>query len=306
MRVLLAGGSGLIGRALIASLLGGGHVPVVLSRNPGQTHLPAGVRVVPWHPPDLGPWTAELDGADAVINLSGESIGHWPWTAARKRLLRESRLVPTATLVSAIAALPAERRPVALLNASGTDSYEGRDERPADESTPTADTFLARLCVDWEREALRASEAGIRVAIMRTCSVVAPEAASLRLLSLPFRLYVGGRIGSGQQWMSWIDMSDAVGLYLMALESDEVRGPINLAAPDPRRQVDFARALGKVLHRPSWFPTPAFAVRLVLGEQATLALGSRRVWPARALALGYTFRRGNLDDALEAALKPPT
>ena len=147
----------------------------------------------------------------------------------------------------------------ALLNACGTDSYEGRDEQPADESTPPADTFLARLCVDWEREALRAEELGLRVVMLRTCSVVAADAASLRLLCLPFRLFVGGRIGSGQQWMSWIDMSDAVGLYLHALESDAISGPINLAAPDPRRQVDFARALGAVLHRPSWFPTPAWA-----------------------------------------------
>jgi len=304
VKVLLAGGSGLIGRSLCAALLSAGHEPVVLSRNPARARLPEGVRGVEWQPPEIGEWTAELEGADAVINLSGESIGRWPWTPARKRLLRESRLVPTATLIAAIGALPPERRPRVLLNACGTDSYEGKDEQPADESTPPADTFLARLCVDWEREALRAQELGLRVVILRTCSVVAREAASLRLLSLPFRLFVGGRIGSGKQWMSWIDMSDAVGLYLRALESEEFSGPINLAAPDPRRQVDFARALGSALHRPSWFPTPAWPVRLVFGEQATLALGSRRVWPAKALVLGYTFRLPRLEDALTEALRP--
>jgi uncharacterized protein len=303
VKVILAGGSGLIGRALVEALLAGGHEPVVLSRNPGRARLPEGARGVEWQPPDVGEWAAELRDAAAVINLSGESIGRWPWTPARKRLLRESRLVPTATLIASTAALPPEERPRALLNACGTDSYEGRDDKPADESTPPADTFLARLCVDWEREALRAEELGLRVVVLRTSSVVARKSASVRLLSLPFRLFVGGRIGSGQQWMSWIDMSDAVGLYLRALESDEIRGPINLAAPDPRRQVDFAQALGSALHRPSWFPTPAWVVRLVLGEQATLALGSRRVWPARALALGYTFQRGNLDEALAAALR---
>jgi uncharacterized protein (TIGR01777 family) len=266
--------------------------------------LPAGVRAVEWHPPEVGGWAAELDGANAVINLSGESIGRWPWTAARKRLLRESRLVPTATLIAAIRTLPPQRRPGILVNACGTDSYEGRDEQPADESTPPADTFLARLCVDWEQEALRAEELGLRVVIMRTCSVVAAEAASLRLLTMPFRVFLGGRIGSGKQWMSWIDMTDAVALYLRAIESDEMRGPINLAAPDPRRQVDFARAIGAVLHRPSWFPTPAWVVRLLFGEQATLALGSRRVWPARALVLGYEFQRATLEEALAAALRP--
>jgi uncharacterized protein (TIGR01777 family) len=257
-----------------------------------------------WHPPEAGEWTDELRGVGVVVNLSGESVGRWPWTGSRKRALRESRLVPTATLVSAIAALPADRRPSVLLNACGTDSYEGKDEQPADESTPPADTFLARLCVDWEREAMRAEALGVRVVTLRTSSVVASDAASLRLLSLPFRLFVGGRFGSGMQWMSWIDMSDAVALYLLALESDEIHGPINLAAPDPRRQVDFARALGTALHRPSWFPTPAWAMRLVLRDQATLVLGSRRVWPARALALGFAFRRGNLDEALAAALRP--
>ncbi len=302
MKVLVAGGSGLIGRSLCTALVAARHEPVVLSRNPGRARLADGVRCVEWNPPEIGDWATELDGVGAVINLSGESIGRWPWTAARKRVLRESRLVPTATLITAMAALPPERRPRVLLNACGTDSYEGRDEQPADESTPPSDTFLARLCVDWEQQALKAEELGARVVVMRTCSIVAPGAASLRLLSLPFRLFVGGRIGSGQQWMSWIDMSDAVALYLRALESDELRGPINLAAPDPRRQVDFARALGTVLHRPSWFPTPAWAVRLLFREQATLALGSRRVWPAKALALGYEFRRGKLEESLEAAL----
>jgi uncharacterized protein (TIGR01777 family) len=306
MKVVVAGGSGLIGRWLCTALVSAGHEAVVLSRNPARLHLSEGVRGVEWHPPKIGDWAAELDGAGAVINLSGESIGRWPWTAARKRLIRESRLVPTATLIAAMGALPPDGRPRVLLNACGTDSYEGRDEQPADESTPPAGTFLARLCVDWEREALRAEELGVRVVVMRTCSIVAPGAASLRLLSLPFRLFVGGRIGSGQQWMSWIDMSDAVALYLRALESDEIHGPINLAAPDPRRQVDFARALGAALRRPSWFPTPAWAVRLVFREQATLALGSRRVWPARALALGYTFQHGKLEDSLAAALRPPT
>lgn len=297
MRIIVAGGSGLIGRALCAELRRRGHEPVVLTRNPRRQSL-RGVRSVGWRPPALEGWTAELAGANAVINLAGESVGGWPWTAARKRALRDSRLVPTRCLVSALAAVPPDERPAILINASGTDLYEGRDAEPADERTPPADTFLARLCLDWEAEATRAERLGVRVVLARTSLVIAPGAPSLRLLSLPFWLFVGGPIGSGRQWMSWIDVADAVGLLIWALESTELRGPLNLAAPDPRRQADFAHSLGTALHRPSWFRTPAWAVRLALGEGAILALGSRRVWPAAALASGYAFTCARLEDAL--------
>ena len=175
----------------------------------------------------------------------------------------------------------------------------------ADETTPPADTFLSRLVLAWEAEALAAEALGVRVVLMRTSPVMAPGAAVLRVLALPFRLFVGGRLGSGRHWMSWVDIDDAVGLYLLALESNTVRGPLNVTAPDPRRQSEFARALGAALHRPSWFPTPAWVVRLVLRDQATLALGSRRIWPAKALAMGYAFRRPGLEDSLRHAFGEP-
>jgi hypothetical protein len=302
MRVVVAGGSGLIGRALCSALVQAGHQPVVLSRNPRRARLSGDVRRVEWHPPQTGGWTKELDGADALVNLAGESVGVWPWTPPRKRLLRESRLVATRTLVDALAALPARRRPKVLVNSSGSDIYEGRDAEVATEATQPSDTFLARLCVDWEAQASRADEFGVRVVMVRTSLVVAPGAPSFRLLSLPFRLFVGGRVGSGQQWMSWIDIDDVVRLMLWAIENDQIRGPVNAAAPDPRHQVDFARALAAAVHRPSWFPTPAFAVRLALGGQATLALGSRRVWPEKALASGFDFRFKRLERSLEQHL----
>lgn len=303
MKVVLGGGSGLIGRAICRALITVGHQPVVLTRDPRRaSRLPAGVRVVAWNPPRVGDWAAELTDAGAVINLAGESIGRWPWTSRRKAALLESRLAPTRVLIEAIGRLPAEGRPGVLLSASGTDLYEGRDSGPADEATPPADTFLSRLCLSWEREALRAEGLGLRVVLMRTSSVIAPGAPVLRVLALPFRLFVGGRLGSGLQWISWVDVADIVGLYLWALESNEIHGPLNGAAPDPRRQADFARALGAALHRPSWFPTPAWIVRLVLRDQATLALGSRRIWPAKALAFGYVFRRPLLEASLSHAL----
>ena len=298
LRIVVAGGAGLIGRALCSALVEHGHQPVVLTRDASHARVPAGTRAVSWDPREPGTWTAELDGADAVVNLAGASIGAWPWTGRRKRILRESRLNATHTIVAALASLPPGRRPGVLVNASGSDLYEGRDDQPADEATPPADTFLARLCVDWEAAAREAEALGVRVALLRTSLVIAPGAPSLRLLALPFRLFVGGPVGSGRQWMSWIDLEDAVALIVAIITDGGLRGPVNLAAPDPRRQAEFARALGEALHRPSWFPTPGIAVRLVLGDQATLALGSRRVWPAAALANGFTFRYPRLEDSL--------
>jgi hypothetical protein len=303
VKVVVAGGSGLIGRAVCAALRVAGHEPVVLTRS-RRDRLPDGTHAMTWQPPEGGRWTAELAGAGAVINLAGATVGRWPWTAARKRTLRDSRLIPTRALVDAIATLPPNQRPNVLLNASGTDVYEGRDEKAADEDTPPGDSFLARLSIDWEREALRAERLGVRVVLLRISLVVAPGASSLRLLALPFRLFAGGPVGSGRQWVSWIDLRDVVGLILCALESPDLRGPLNVAAPDPRPQADFGRAVGRALRRPSWLRAPAWAVRLVLGDMATLALGSRRVWPAKALAMGYRFRRPTLEPALEEALGP--
>lgn len=301
MKVVIAGGTGLIGRALCSALAEAGHRPTVLSRNPARASLVRGARYVAWHPPGQDAWVAELADADAVVNLAGESIGAWPWTPRRKRRLRDSRVEATRTLVTAIESLPRGNRPAVLVNSSGTDLYEGRDESPATESTPPADTFLARLCLDWEAEAIRAGDLGLRVVLARTSLVLARDAASLRLMALPFRLFAGGPVGSGRQWVSWVALEDAVALIMRAVTDETISGPLNLAAPDPRPQVDFARALGGALHRPSIVRTPAWAVRLVLGGQATLALGSRRVWPAAALAAGFGFGHPRLEEALRHA-----
>jgi hypothetical protein len=302
VKVVVAGGSGLIGTALGRALVAAGHEVVILTRSEARAsrHGPP-VRLVRWRPPSLDAWATELSGAAVVINLAGASIGRWPWTSRRKRTLRESRLSATRALVDAIAALPEDARPAMLLSASGTDIYEGRDEAPAGEDTHPGHSFLARLCLDWEAVAEGAEELGVRVVLLRTSSVIGRDAPYLRVVSLPFRLFVGGRLGSGRQWVSWVDLADAVGLYLFALESKALRGPLNVSAPDPRPQVAYAQALAAALHRPNWFAVPGWLVRSVLGEQATLALGSRRVWPAKALAAGYVFQRPRLEDALAAA-----
>ena len=305
MKVVVAGGSGLIGRTLVTALLADGAAVTVLTRDPAAAsrRLPSGARAVAWDGRDPhGSWAAELGGADAVINLAGATIGHWPWTAARRRLLVSSRVEATQALVAAIAALPAAERPATLLNASGTDGYEGLDREPSTEATPFSDTFLARLCTAWEAAAAPAEALGVRVVCLRQGVVLARGAPALRLLALPVRLFVGGPIGGGRQWFSWIDLVDLVGLYRLALGEPSLHGALNVTAPQPVQQADLARAMGRVLHRPARIPVPGLPVRLALGGMATLVLGSRRVIPARATAAGYAFQRPDLEDALRSAL----
>ncbi len=305
MRVVIAGGSGMIGRHLAQALLADGWDVDVLTRDPRRAagHLPPGARPVAWDPGgrtrDLA---TALDGADGVINLAGVSIGTRPWTPGRKRAILDSRLAATNAIVRAIGSLPADQRPKVLVNASGTDLYTGRDAEPADETTEPATDFLADVCVRWEAAALAAEPLGVRVAIVRQAIVLARDATVLRLIALPFRLFLGGRIGSGRQWFSWIHVDDLVGIYRLALTDPSLAGPINAAAPEPCRQAELAAVLGRTLHRPSWLPAPAWAIRLGLRGQAILILGSRRVVPARAIVLGFGFRHPTLDEALADVL----
>ncbi len=303
MKIVIAGGTGLIGTAISRALVDGGHEVLVLTRGSSWREASRGLRWVSWDPSDLRDCAEALAGADAVFNLAGTSIGRWPWTSRRKRQLRESRLSSTRCLVDAIGSLRPDARPRVLLNASGTDIYEGHDAEPADEDATPSDSFLARLCLDWEAEALKAETLGVRVVLMRTSSVLAPGAPYVRVISLPFRFFLGGRLGSGRQWVSWIDIADVVGLYLWALQSDAICGPLNVSAPDPRPQALYANALGIVLHRPARFWTPAWVIRVLLGDQATLPLGSRRVWPAKAMAAGYRFQRPRLEESLGVAFQ---
>ena len=301
-RIVIAGGSGMIGRHLTVALLADGCAVDVLTRAPSRTGLPRGARAVAWQGAPTRQLSSALAGAEAIVNLAGESIGPRPWTPGRKRAIRDSRVRATAAIVDAVRALPAEQRPGVLLSASGTDVYVGRDDVPATESTPPGDDFLARVCIEWEAAALAAADLGVRVALVRQAFVLAREAAVLGLMALPFRLFVGGRIGSGRQWFSWVHVDDLVALYRWALADDGVEGVINASAPEPCRNADLAAAIGQVLGRPDWLPAPAWAVRLVLGDQSTLVLGSRRAVPARALEAGFEFAFPELQAALREAL----
>jgi hypothetical protein len=213
--------------------------------------------------------------------------------------LLSSRLSTTATLVKALEDTPAERRPPVLVSASGIDYYGDRGDEAITEESKVGDSFLARLSEQWEAEAGKAQPLGVRVVRIRTAMVFGREASAFRLLTLPFRLFIGGALGNGRQWFTWIHIDDIVGLYRLALEDSRVTGPVNAVAPDVRREREVAKEIGRVFQRPSLIPVPAFVLKLVLGKMAQLLLHGRHAEPAKARAYGYQFRFGGLHEALE-------
>jgi uncharacterized protein len=303
--LVVTGATGFIGAALVPALRAAGHPVTVLSRDADRARRALGdVTAVTADLQTAGPWTSALAGAAAIVHLAGEPVAGRRWNARIKQRLRDSRVETTRTLVEAIAALPAASRPRALITSSGIDYYpfalDARDTEFDDdevtEADPPGDSFLARLCRDWEAEARAAQPLGVRVACMRTGMVLGPGGALARLTT-PFRLFAGGPIGSGRQWVSWIHRDDAVRAYAAAVADDRYTGPINLVT-DSIRNADFARALGAALHRPSWLPVPGFALRVALGELADYALHGRRAVPTRLRALGFTWTHPTLAEAL--------
>ena len=292
MRIVIAGGSGLLGSALAAHLQRDGHTVAVLTRRPRHvTHLA-------WNPEaPAEPWMGVVGAADAVVNLAGESIAPRRWTAARKAAIRDSRLRATRALSDAMRASP--RKPEVFLSASAVGIYGPRGEEAVTEETPPGSDFLAELGVAWEREAMSAATL-TRVVLLRTGVVLAREGGALRQMALPFRFFAGGPIGSGRQGISWIHIEDWVRMARWAIETPPVAGPLNLTAPAPVSNAEFARTLGRVLGRPAIMPAPAFAVRLALGEMSTVILTGQRVLPVKAQSLGFTFRFPDLEAALRA------
>jgi len=313
-RVVVAGGTGLLGRALADHLAATGHDVIVLTRqrssatvDPGHPQAVesrhAGVRLAHWTPDGTpGPWTPFLDGACAVVNLAGESIGGGRWTAARKQRLRASRLDATRSLVAALAACGSP--PGVFVSASAVGYYGLRGDRPLTEEDPAGEDFLARLCADWE-DAARNARRGGRLAIVRSGVVLDRNGGALPRMVAPFRLFAGGPLGSGSQYISWIHLEDWVEMVGWILADARVGGPINATSPGPVTNRDFARAVGKILRRPAWIPAPGFALRALLGEMAgALLLGGQRVVPAKATSLGYRFRFADIDAALASVLGP--
>ena len=298
MRVALVGATGFLGGHLARALIGRGDEVVALVR--GERSGIDGARDVHWDPAE-GPVPAgALDGCDAVVNLAGAPIGAKRWTAERKRLIRESRVLTTRAVVDA---LVAGGGPRVLVNASGVDIYGARDDA-VDESSPPGQGFLPETAVAWEREAMRAAEHGVRVVLIRSGLVLAKDADALVRMARPVKLFAGGPLGGGRQWYAWIHLDDEIGLILHALDHTEVAGPMNAASPNPERQRDFVRTLADVLDRPAALPAPAVAVRLAVGELATLALDGRPVVPRVAEETGYAFRFPGLEGALRDIYAP--
>jgi len=297
MRVILTGGSGLIGRAVAAELAAAGHEPIVLSRDPAKVpDLPPGVRAERWDGKTAAGWGGLFDRESAVVHLAGEPIADGRWTAERKRRILSSRVESSAAVVAAISA--AAVKPRVLLQASGIGYYGDTGDREVEESDPPGDDFLARTCVAWEGATAAVEALGVRRAVLRTGVVLAREGGALPRMLLPFRLGVGGPLGDGRQWFPWIHMADEVGAIRFLLEHADAAGPFNLCAPNPVRNADFARALGRALYRPSFLPTPAFALRLALGELAQALLTGQRAFPRHLTAQGYAFRFPVLAGAL--------
>ena len=293
MRVFLTGATGLIGRALSASLCGDGHEVVALSRGASPAGLPAGSRAVLGDPAVPGAWQDELSRCDACVNLAGEPVAAGRWTEERRRRIRDSRVNATRNLAGVIAG----GGPTVLVSGSAIGYYGPRGDEVLDESSPPGDDFLARVAVEWEEAASQAARRA-RVVLVRTGIVLAAEGGALPKLALPFRLLAGGPVGDGRFWQSWIHLADQVGILRLALQDPAASGPVNATAPDPVRNRDLARTMGRVLHRPSLLATPAFAVRAALGEMAEVVLASQRVVPRVALSLGYRFRWPALEPAL--------
>jgi hypothetical protein len=296
MRVAVVGATGMIGGAVSRALVARGDEVVAVSRR-GQAGV-GGAEDVRWDPAEGPPPDAALE-ADAVVNVAGSKMADLlPWTAARKRELHESRVKTTRLLVGALAG---RDRPRILVNASGGDCYGPRED-PTDEGASPGSGFLADMCVAWEREAARAEDHGVRVVRLRTGVVLAADGGALPQLARPVRLFVGGPIGGGRQWLPWIHIEDQVGLNLLALDDDRLSGPVNAASPGIVRQREFVAALGRVLDRPAVLPTPALALRLALGDKATIALDSRHIVPRAALEAGYAFRFTEPEPALRSLL----
>ena len=297
MRVLVSGPGGLVGSALIASLARGGNEVLGLTRSPPAT----GAASVRWEPAAGQLEAARLEGLDAVVHLAGENVAHGRWTAARKERIRVSRVEGTRLLSQALAAC--DRKPATLVCASAIGYYGDRGDEICVEETAPADDFLARVAVDWEQSTAAAAEAGIRVVNLRIGVVLSPRGGMLARVGPIFRLGLGGRVGSGGQYLSWITLEDLVGVIEETLKSSQLAGPVNAVAPVPVTNLEFTRAMGRLLRRPAVLPLPAPVVKLVWAEMGeTLLLASTRVEPARLRAAGFAFRHPDIDTALRDLL----
>jgi len=303
VKIVIAGGSGFLGDALGQAFADDQHEVVVLTRGAARPPADSRRRLVAWTPNgDAGAWASELNGATAVVNLAGESIAAKRWSAVQKLRILDSRILATRSLVAAIGT--AASPPVVFVSGSAVGYYGPRGDDIATEDAPAGTDFLADVCVRWEAEASHATTPRTRVALVRTGLVLDRRGGALPRMLPPFWFGAGGPVGSGQQYWPWIHLRDWVDLVRWIVRSANVSGPINVTAPTPATNAEFARTLGRVLRRPAVLPAPAFALRLLLGEMAdALLLSGQRAVPAKAERLGFNFRYRDLDDALRSIFR---
>ena len=304
-RVLITGGTGLLGRALTDELLKSGYEAVWLSRDPGRVKkIPRGVRVEKWDGKTAQGWGALVQGADAIVNLAGASIGipPIPWTKSRKENIRASRVNAGHAVVEAIRA--ASSKPRVLVQQSAVGYYGPRRAELIAENEAAGKDFLSQVCVDWEASTAEASSLGVRRVVVRTGLPLTFKGGVLPMLALPFRFFAGGPMGSGKQYIPWIHLADEIGAIQFLMDDESTRGAYNLSAPNPLTNADFSRVLGRVLKRPAWLPVPGIAMQFALGELAELLLlsGQRQV-PQRLLEAGYKFQFTDAESALKDLLK---
>ncbi|WP_338440986.1 TIGR01777 family oxidoreductase [Synechococcus elongatus IITB4] len=297
MKIAITGATGFVGRRLVERLQAEGHELRILSQRPTVAQQLTGCQV--FDTADQASWLAAVEGADAVINLAGEPIAEQRWTPAQKQRLKDSRVQTTRALVSAIAA--AQQKPTVLVSASAIGYYGTSETAQFSEDSPAGQDYLAEICQAWEQEAQAVTASVTRLVTLRIGIVVGPGGAIGKMLG-PFKLFAGGPIGSGQQWVSWIQREDLVSLILEAIANPSYQGTYNATAPQPVRMVELSRILGEVLQRPSWLPVPGFALEALLGEGALLVLEGQQVLPKRLETSGFQFRYPDLKSALQQFL----
>lgn len=301
MRIVITGGTGLIGNALAREMGSAGHEVVVLTRDPARSGtLPPGTRAVRWDGRTAGDWAKLLDGDTVIVHLAGDAIAVGRWTDEKKRRIRESRVESGRAVLEGVR--QAKSKPRALLQGSAVGYYGDAGDEVVTESHPPGDDFLARVCVEWEASTAEVTSFGVRRPLLRTGIVLSGQGGALPRMALPFRMLAGGPLGNGRQWLPWIHEADEVGAIRFLIEREDADGPFNLTAPAPLPNRDFSRALGEALHRPSFAPAPGFALRLLLGEMADALLHGQRAVPRKLLDLGYVFRYPDALAALRSLL----
>ncbi len=304
MRVIITGGSGLIGRALATDMAHDGNEIILLSRRPEYVvGLPENVRAEKWDGRTAEGWHSLANGASAIVNLAGEDISSKRWSDERKLAIRQSRLHASQAVVQAVKAVA--NKPTVVIQASGIGYYGPCGDEKITEEYPPGHDFLAQLATDWEASTVSLESLGVRRVVIRTGVVLSTEGGAFPRMLLPFRFFAGGRLGSGRQWFPWIHIADEVGAIRFLIENKTASGPYNLTAPVPLNNAEFSRLLGRQLRRPALIPTPAFALRLVFGEMATILLDGQRAIPKCLLQLGYTFRFPEAGPALSDLLSLP-